>query len=177
MSYGQLISEKTKELENGFRDRWQRNRSTGKIFRDWDCLPEREHERNEKCTEEASIILLVQVQEDSQWQQQTWIWWKKTLFYSEKYVLPVCGIHSQEQVKCSGELKKNCLGVLHASSRNHSQTRRKKFYLKEWSYKLLLFRELDWWGSTGNWNVTVQPPVLSLKLALMYDIKLGQMRL
>lgn len=66
MSYGQLISDKTKELQNGFRDRWQRRRSTGKAFRDWDSSPEREHERNEKYTEETSIILLVQEQGDSQ---------------------------------------------------------------------------------------------------------------
>lgn len=32
---------------------------------------EREQERNEKCTEETSVILLVQEQGDSQWQQQT----------------------------------------------------------------------------------------------------------
>lgn len=53
--------------------------------------------------------------------------------------------------------EKNCLEVLHVCSRNHSQFRRKKLYLKEQSYKPLLFRELDWWGSTGNWKVTVQP--------------------
>lgn len=31
MSYGQLISENMKELQNGFRDRWKRNRSRGKL--------------------------------------------------------------------------------------------------------------------------------------------------
>lgn len=31
MPSGQLLSEKTQELQNGFRDRWQRNRNIGKL--------------------------------------------------------------------------------------------------------------------------------------------------
>lgn len=48
MSSGQLISEKTQELQNSFRDRWQRKRSIGKTFRDWDCLIERGNRREMK---------------------------------------------------------------------------------------------------------------------------------
>lgn len=48
MSSGQIISEKTQELQNGFRDRWQRNKRIGKTFRDWDCLIERGNKREMK---------------------------------------------------------------------------------------------------------------------------------
>lgn len=119
----------------------QKQRET---FRDWDGLPEKEHDRNEKYTEETSIILLVQEQGDSQWQQQTWIWWK-TLFLLRKIS---CITSLWDSFTRAGRVlrrtEKKCLGVLYVCSRNHSQTKRKKNYLKEWSYKPLLFSGLDW---------------------------------
>lgn len=138
---------------------------------------EREQERNEKCREEKSIILLVQEQGDSQWQQQTDLMKENTSLLrkiscitSLQNSFTRAGKVLRRTGKNSQEYCMYLIGIIHKSEG-------KKLYLKKWGYKPLFFREWDWLGSTGNWKVIMQPLILSLKLASTYDIKLGQMNL